>query len=398
MTTTSEPRTGPPLRILQVTSTPLGGEWFYCQVTGLARRGHDVTAVLPGEGPLTERIRAAGIPTEIVRLAGWRPHQLPRVAAAEFHLMRLIRRLRPDVVHAHLLKASVACRLASLVGGHALQVDQLPGAAHLRNPFMRRLDLATLSRADVVIASCHAFAERYRGLGARSVATSHYGFDVHRFDPATSPEQFRSEFGIEPGTPVVGMVAYMYPSRIRDFRKVGIKGHETLIDAVPRLLARVPDARIFIVGDELSGDGSYRRALHERAARVGAGRIHFTGRRYDIPELMAGFDVLVSPSLDESASGASVQALLMGKPVVASNVGGLPDTVQHDETGLLVPPADPVALADAVADLLHDPERRRAMGQLGRSRCLARYDAARTVADVEAVYHRALASRQGTRP
>ncbi|MGY4909858.1 glycosyltransferase family 4 protein [Micromonospora aurantiaca (nom. illeg.)] len=383
-----------PLRVLQVTTTPEGGDWFYYQVVGLARRGHDVTAVLPGEGTLTERVRTAGVRTEIVPLSGWRPQQMPRVAAAELKLIRLIHGLRPDVVHTHLLKAAVACRLATLTDRRALHVNQLPGAAHLRNRLLRRLDLATLRRADMVIGSCSDFAERYRRFGARAVATSHYGFDVHRYDPATPAGPFRSEFGLDPATPVVGMVAHMYPSKLKAFREIGIKGHEVLIDAVPRLLSRVPEAHVFIVGDEFVGDGSYRRALEERAQRLGVtNRTHFTGHRTDIPHVMAALDVLVTPSLDDSASGASVQALLMETPVVASDVGGLPDTVQHGETGLLVPPVDPAALADAAADLLLDPQRRWAMGRLGRIRCLERYDAERTVADVERLYRTALAGR-----
>ncbi|MBO4205811.1 glycosyltransferase family 4 protein [Micromonospora echinofusca] len=385
-----------PLRVLQVINTSAGGDWFYHQVLGLTRRGHQVTAVLPGEGPLTDRVRGAGIPTELVPINGFRPRELPRVIGAEFRLIRLINRLKPDVVHTHLLKATVACRLATLVSHRALYVDQLPGATHLHSPILRRIDLATLRRADVVIASCHGFAERYRQFGARSVATSHYGFDVHRFDPTTSPLPFREEFGLDVKTPVVGMVAHMYPTPLRAFREIGVKGHEVLIDAVPRLLDLVPEAQVFVIGDEFRGATSYRQVLQSRADRLGVGhRTHLIGHRSDIANILAGIDVLVTPSLEEAASGASVEALLMRTPVVASNVGGLPDTVQHGETGLLVPPKDPVALADAVAELLHDPERRRAMGELGRIRCLERFDYQRTVADVEAVYRAALRARSG---
>ncbi|RKN45477.1 glycosyltransferase family 4 protein [Micromonospora endolithica] len=398
MTTSERTPDGRPLRILQVTTTPTGGDWFLDQVTGLRQRGHEVQAVVPSEGPLTTRLRAARIPTEIVPLAGWHPHKLPRVAAAELRLVRLIRRFRPDVVHAHLLKANVACRLASLLAGRPLHVNQVTGINHLHSPVLRRIDLATLSRADVLIASCRAFADRYRGFGARSVTVSYYGCDVHRLDPTTSGEPFRAEFGLAAGTPTVGMVAHMYPSRIRAFRDVGVKGHEVLIDAVPELLRRVPDAHVFVVGDQLAGDGGYRRSLEERTHRLGVDhRVHFTGHRSDIQQVLAGMDVLVNPSLEESACYAMVEALLMEKAAVASNVGGLPDTVQHGETGLLVPPGDPQALADAVADLLSDPRRRTEMGRLGRTRCLARFDIARTVEEVESVYRDALAKRSGTR-
>ncbi|MEW2326951.1 glycosyltransferase family 4 protein [Micromonospora chersina] len=393
MTPSTPPEASGPLRILQVTSTPNGGSWFHDQVVGLARRGHQVRAVLPAEGALSARLRTADVPVEIVPLNGWRPRQLPRVAAAELRLIRLIREFRPHVVHAHLLKANIACRVARLAVARGLHVNQVTGINHLRSPILRRIDLATLSRADVLIGSCTAFADRYRRFGARSVAVSHYGCNVRRLDPTASGRPFRAEFGLGDDVPTIGMVAHMYPTRLRAFRDIGVKGHEVLIDAVPRVLARVPGAHVFIVGDEFVGAGDYRRELEARVVRLGvAGRVHFTGHRTDVQNVLAAMDVLVNPSMEESACYAMIEALLMEKGAVASDVGGLPDTVQHGETGLLVPPGDPVALAEALVTLLADPERRREMGRLGRQRCLRRFDIDRTVADVESVYRTALAA------
>lgn len=99
------------LRILQVTATSVGGAWFYDQVTGLTRLGHSVLAVLPGAGPLHDRLRAAGIPVEIISFQGKRLGQLPRVTVAELRLLRLVRAFRPDVIHAHLLKAVMSAAL-----------------------------------------------------------------------------------------------------------------------------------------------------------------------------------------------------------------------------------------------------------------------------------------------
>jgi glycosyltransferase involved in cell wall biosynthesis len=154
-----------------------------------------------------------------------------------------------------------------------------------------------------------------------------------------------------------------------------------------------------VVGDELSGPGNYRRELEARAAGLGLGGcVHFTGHRADIGPVLAGLDVVVSPSIEESACYTMVEALLMERGVVASNVGGLPDTVQHGQTGLLVPPADPAALAGAVAELLACPSRRQQMGRLGRSRCLRQFDIAATVAQLEGLYRTALNQRTHTGP
>jgi len=187
------------------------------------------------------------------------------------------------------------------------------------------------------------------------------------------------------------MVAHMYSSRLHDFQGMGIKGHEVFLAAAPLILKKVPGAHLFIVGDEIAGDGDYRRGLESRAIALGvAGRVHFTGHRTDIASVLAGLDVAVNPSLEESACYTMVEALLMERGVVASNVGGLPDTVQHGETGLLVPPGDPAVLAAAVTELLADPRRRREMGRRGRDHCLHQFDIRVTVAQVEALYHQSL--------
>lgn len=379
---------GQPLRILQVTATSVGGAWFHDQVTGLARRGHTVRAVLPEPGPLGARLADDGIRVDIVRFRGKRPSQLPRIAAAELRLLRLVRDFRPDVIHAHLLKAILACRLASAGYRPALRVTQVPGTVHLRIPLLRWLDLWTLRRDDVVIGSCRAIADRYRAMGARSAEVSYYGCDVHAIDPSASGAAFRREFGLADGTPAIGMIAHMYRSSLRAFRDVGVKGHEVFIDAAPLIQARVPGAAIFVVGDELSGNGGYRRELEARAAARGAA-VRFTGHRSDIATVLAGLDVVVIPSIEESACYAAVEALLMGKGVVASDVGGLPDTVRHGQTGLLFPPGDPAALAAAVATLTADPAMGREMGRRGRQECLRRFDISTTAAQVEAVYVRA---------
>jgi glycosyltransferase involved in cell wall biosynthesis len=384
---------GRPLRILQVAATAVGGAWFRDQVTGLARRGHDLRAVLPGNGPLAAGLRAADVPVEIIPFGlSRRPRQWPALTAAELRLLRLVREFRPDVIHAHLLIGTLACRVASLGWRPALVVSQVPGMPRLHVPWLRWLDRCTLRRDDVVIGSCQAIADRYRAMGARSVAVSYYGCDVHALDPLIPGDAFRREFGLAPGTPAIGMIAHMYRSRLRAFSGIGVKGHEVFIDAAPLIRARIPGAAIFVIGDELAGDRGYRRELQARAARLDAGVI-FTGHRPDIAAVLAGLDVIAVPSLEESACYAAVEALLMGKGVVASNVGGLPDTIRHGHTGLLVPPGDPAALAAAITGLLTDPARRHHMAQQGRAECLHRFDIDTTVAQVEAVYRAALRNR-----
>lgn len=388
-----------PLRVLQVAGTSVGGDWFHDQVTGLAGRGHSMRTVVPSDGPLSDRLRASGIDVEIIPFGlTRRVSEIRRFTSAELRLLRLVRAFRPDVIHAHLIAAVLACRAASAGHRQALRVSQAPGKFSLHNPRLQWLDRRTLFRDDVVIGSCRAIADQYRALGARSVAVGYYGCDVHRLDPLTSGAAFRGEFGLTSATPTVGMVAHMYSSRLHDFQDMGIKGHEVFLDAAPLILQKAPGAHLFVIGDQILGDGEYRRGLESRATALGlAGHVHFTGHRTDIASVLAGLDVVVNPSLEESACYTMVEALLMRRGVVASDVGGLPDTVQHDETGLLVPPGDPAALATAVKQLLADPRRRREMGRRGRERCLRQFDIQATVAEVEALYRKSLRELRGTR-
>jgi glycosyltransferase involved in cell wall biosynthesis len=383
-----------PLRILQVAGTPFGGDWFCHQVSGLARLGHQVSAVVPADGPLADKLRSADIPVYLIPMGLTRRlHRLPGMAAAKWQLLRLIRELRPDVIHAHLVMAAVSCRIASLGYRRALRVTQVPGTVHLRDPLLRQLEQWTLSRDDLVIGSCEAIADEYRVMGAREIAVGYYGCDVHRLDPGQSSAALRAEFGLAADTPTIGLVGYMYPSRLPTFPDYGIKGHEVFIDAAPPILERVPGAHLFVVGDELSGTGRYRHELEARATALGlSGRMHFTGWRSDIPSVLAGLDVAVNPSIGESACYTMVEALLMGKGVVASNVGGLPDTVRDGETGLLVPPGDPAALARAVTELVADPARRADMGNKGRDHCLQRFDITATVAQLDELYRHGISA------
>jgi glycosyltransferase involved in cell wall biosynthesis len=379
------------LRVLQIVATPVGGDWFYHQVTGLARLGDTVQTVLPADGPLAGRLRDAGIDVEIIPFQGKEIRHQVRVAAAELRLARFIRSFEPDVIHAHLLKAILSCRLAGSFYPKALRVAQVAGSVHLHSPLLRRLDQWTLWRDDLLIGSCQAIADQYRAMGARQVDVGYYGSDVHHLDPLTSGSAFRREFGIADDIPTVGMLAHLYPAHLRAFEAVGVKGHEVFLDSAALLVKRIPDIQIFVIGDEFPVAAGYRRSLEGRAAQLGiTSNVHFTGHRSDVARVLAGLDVVVSPSLEESACGAMVEALLMRRSVVASNVGGLPDTVLHGVSGLLVPPRDPAALAEAVAELIADPARRADMGRLGRDHCLHRFDSKVTVAHVQALYLAAL--------
>jgi glycosyltransferase involved in cell wall biosynthesis len=159
------------------------------------------------------------------------------------------------------------------------------------------------------------------------------------------------------------------------------KGYEHLLDAAVLVRREVPDTRFVLVGQGLLED-----ELRSRAHRMGLdGNVIFTGYREDAVSLAAAFDVFAMASLHEGLSIALIEAMALGKPSVVTNVGGLPEVVEDGVQGFVVPPADPLALAQAILTLLRDPELRRRMGEEAQCRAAA-FDIRKAVQRMETVY------------
>jgi glycosyltransferase involved in cell wall biosynthesis len=171
------------------------------------------------------------------------------------------------------------------------------------------------------------------------------------------------------------------------------KNHETLIAAAATLAHTHPAVRYRIVGD-----GSRRAELEALARARGVdGIVDFLGHRDDIPDLLASADLFALPSRSEAFPNGAIEAMAAGLPVVASDVGGLRDLIEHGRTGLLVPPANPDALAGAIGSLVDDPARARGIGDAAREEVRGRYSFDRMVAAFDALYQSALDASHGWR-
>ena len=217
------------------------------------------------------------------------------------------------------------------------------------------LESLILARATALVAITEAardFAVS-RGVPAERVTIIHVGVPAPQ--PTRPVGEVRRELGIDAAAPVVGCVARLAPQ----------KGHATFLRAAADVARRIPDARFLIVGD-----GELRGELEAMSARLGLEeRVRFTGMRGDAPDLLNAFDVAVLASgRQEGCSNFLVEAALLGKPVVATRIGGIPEAVVHDVTGVLVPPADPAAMADAIVRLVGDRELARRLGLAAAAR------------------------------
>ncbi len=385
------------MHILHLCGTASGAPWLLELLRELRTYGHELSVVIAGEdGDLAPALQALGIPYHVLAhdlLAQgdpWRAFQRVR------RLSALLRKVRPDVVHSHLYSSTLAGRIAAWLADVPIRLSMNAGPYFLESPILGDLDIQTAWSDTRVIASCEYVRTLYvsRGVPRRKVELVYYGSNASKFNPARAdPARVRAELGILPGTPVVGMIAYFYPpppagpTTAPHLANRGLKGHDVLLRAVPRVLESVPDARFVLVGDGWDERGRiYRQDMQHLAAALGVDHaVTFAGHRTDIPDTLAAFDVALQCSLSENLGG-SVEALMMRRPLVVSRTGGLVETVVDGVTGLVVAPDDPDALATAIVRLLADRALAARLAEQGRAFMLDRFTAQRTAADLDALY------------
>jgi glycosyltransferase involved in cell wall biosynthesis len=329
---------------------------------GMAERGHDVVLACQAGGALSARARAAGLD---VRELGFRGDFSP---AAVLPLAAAVRGFAPDAIQLHDPHAVAAALLALRLARRA------PVVATRRVDFALRgfLSRRKYAACDRVIAVSEAIAGVLRsgGLAADRLRVVHEGVP----DRAAAPggRQALRELGIPDDAPVVGNVAAL----------TGHKDQATLLRAAASLVARVPSARVLIVGE-----GELRARLEALSRDLGLeGRCVFAGFRADLDRLIPAFTVFCLSSHLEGLGTSLLDAMAFGVPVVATAAGGIPEAVVDGVTGRLVPPRDPPALAAALVEALADPARRAAWGRAGRQRFEERFTADRMVEATLAVH------------
>lgn len=305
---------------------------------------------------------------------------------AVLRLLSLMRRVRPDVLHAHLSHASFIAALATRLESRASLVQTRHYSDYMARfrPYRLQLDAWAARRCDVVVAvseSARDHLVRTERVVPSRTRVIENGVDVDRlqaFDPGEARERLRA-LGVPAGA-LLGCAASF------DVRK----GHPHLIRALRVLRDDVPDVQLVLLGTG-SGEASVRQQVRALGLE---GCVHFLGHRGDGQALMAGFDVYVQPSIEEGFGLAVVEAMAMRRPVVVSAVGGMLRTVEPGVSGLHVPPGDAPALASALRSLLASAERRAELGRNAAARVRERYSTDAMLDAYDEAYRWALAHRR----
>lgn len=361
-------------------------------IDGMTKTGWDVRVVC-SDGPFVADLRHRGYRIETVPIA--RSMNPFSVLRAFIGLIRFFRRERFDMLHVHTPVAALIGRFAARLSGLPLIVYTAHGFYfHDGMPLWKRNFFVALERfggryTDLLFSQSSEDAEDaiIEGIAPRErILAIGNGVDVMRFDPVRvrCRSVTRAELGIPSSAFVVGMIG----------RQVREKGVVEFLHAAMLLASRYPEACFLLVGERLSSDHDQGILTELDAARKALkNQLVVLGLREDIPDLLEAMDVFCLPSWREGMPRTIIEAMMMGKPVVATDIRGSREEVVHEQTGLLVPPRDPSRLAKALERCLGDRPWATQLGATGRNRALEHYDERRVVAlqlaRITAAAHRA---------
>jgi glycosyltransferase involved in cell wall biosynthesis len=376
--------------VVHVTTTDMSLELLLGpQLERLAGSGFSVVGA-SAPGPYVERLRERGVTHVALRHATRRMAPLEDVRAL-VELIRLFRELRPSVVHTHNPKPGLYGRAAARIARVPVIVNTVHGLYALpEDTRLKRFVVYGLERLAAACSDAELLQNeedlpvlRRLGIPEHRLTILGNGIDLQRFDPQIiTPHQHdvaRAELGARSATDVVvGAVG----------RLVREKGYPELFAAAAQLRETAPHVRVAVIGpdDDAKSDG----LVPEDRARAQAAGVRMLGHRDDIVPLYGGMDVLVLASHREGFPRAPMEAAAMGVPVIATDIRGCRQAVEHEVTGLLVPARDPLALAEAIARLASAPALRARMSAAARLKALRDFDQQRCIDLTISTYERLL--------
>lgn len=294
-------------------------------------------------------------------------------------LERLLRHEPFDVLHAHLPHGEVYGEIAlRSFPARPFVISRHNDDRFRRRPLLRPVFAPSLRRAGRIIAISRAVARflvEVERADAAKIEVIPYGMDADAYEQSAHPGSFRREIGAQ-DEPIIGFVG----------RLTRQKGVDVLLRAFARVEKKHPEARLV-----LAGDGPDRRALEELAQTLDLRRAMFLGWRGDVADILAGVSLLAMPSRWEGFGLVALEAMALGKPVIASRVSALPEIILPEETGLLVPAGGEAELAEALLAILADPRRAERMGRAGKARVRAEFPVEKMATRTAQIYQSLMA-------
>lgn len=336
-------------------------------------------------GPFVQELADRQIPLSEYPVTTFRSvHALGQQARLVGHIARR----GIQIVHAYNFYGNVfAVPPARLVA--PVVIASIRDCAPYLTAMQKRVQRYACQLADCVLVNAAAVRDWLirDGYDASKIVVIRNGIDLTPYAGPADRAGLRRELGLPPETPLVAVVS----------RLTRLKGLENLLEAAAMLKPRYPDVRFLIVGETSPMEKAYLDELKSFADRMRVtDRVIFAGRRSDIPALLSAVDVSVMPSLNEALSNVLLESMAAGAPTVATRVGGTPEALVHEQAGLLVPPGDSRAIANAVALMLDDRPLARGLGQAARRLVGERFSVDRMVRSTELLYTELLARKQRT--
>jgi len=350
----------------------------YLLALGLKKMGHNVKMIFNRGRELAEKdiktlecVEDNGIEYDFLRMDSW-------YDALSFR--KMLKEENYDVIHTHrdialrfVLRASVGMNLNSLFTNRG--TNYLLKKKERKLYFSKKLDrICAVAGAvkDVLVAKC--------GMDTQKVEVVYGSFNEKVFNPEIDGDIVRKELGLDNGEKIVGNIA----------AHKGKKGHLFYFETIKKVLEKKPSVKFLLVGSRLEEKFSD----HVQALGIG-GSVIFTGFRSDIPQVIASFDVSVcSATKGEGLTGTIRESLAMAKPVVSTDVAGNREVVVHAKTGMLVPPKDTDAMAEAIVYLIDNPDKGLAMGREGRKIVLEKCNNKARCKRVEDIYYEVLTAKK----
>ena len=350
---------------------------------GLDKSRYEVDICCLNEaGPLVEDIRQNGVKVAVfdVSLLYGKFNPLSYIHALRhiFGIRRYIKERKPDIVHGYLFTAYIVGAICGRWAGVPVIIASRRSLGYFKDdkPWRQKLENYVNKKTDYILVNSKAVWEdvlrRERNCEGK-IRLIYNGVDLKKYRPDGAVPEMRREWGLGGSDIVVGSVANL----------IHYKGHLEILEAAAMLKSDFPNLRFVFAGR----DGGMEGAILEKISALGLeDKIILTGSRVDVENIMPAFDILLLASHEEGFSNVLLEGMACARPIVATNVGGNAESVVDGETGLVIPPRDPTAIAAALRKLLTDGALREQFGRAGRSRVEQYFSRERLIQNMDEFY------------